>query len=38
MSGSMKRTCADVQGRLFDPFFITKLFSGYKGRVLVAEK
>jgi len=32
------RTCTDVQGRLFfDPFFITNLFSGYKGRVLVAE-
>jgi hypothetical protein len=32
------RTCTDVQARFFfDPFFITKLFSGYKGRVLVAE-
>jgi hypothetical protein len=31
------RTCADVQARLFfDPFFITNLFSGYKGQVLVA--
>ncbi len=31
------RTCTAVQARfLFDPFFITNLFSGYKGRVLVA--
>ena len=31
------RTCAGVQERLFlDPFFITKLFSGYKGLVLLA--
>ena len=31
------RTCTDVQARLFfDPFFITNLFSDYKGRVLVA--
>ena len=29
------RTCTAVQARLFfDPFFITNLFSGYKGRVL----
>jgi hypothetical protein len=31
------RTCTDVQARLFFPFFITTLFSGYKGLVLVAE-
>ena len=31
------RTCAAVQARFFfDPFFMTNLFSGYKGRVLVA--
>jgi hypothetical protein len=32
------RTCTAVQARLFfDPVFITNLFSGYKGRMLVAE-
>jgi len=30
------RTCMDVQVRLFFPFFITKLFSVYKGRCLLA--
>ncbi len=31
------RTCAGVQARFFfDPFFMTKLFSGYKGLVLLA--
>jgi len=32
------RTCTGVQACLFfDPFFITNLFSGYKGRHLLAE-